>query len=264
LPESTIKTLQPPLKWAGGKRWLVPHLIPMWDQLQGRRLVEPFVGGLAVSLGLLPKTALLNDINPHLINFYRQLQRGLIVTIPMENDSALYYTHRSHLNELIRQHEDQTSEAAQLFYYLNRTGFNGLCRFNQSGEFNVPFGQYKKINYTYDFTAYVGVLSQWNFEIGRFDQTALNDDDAIYADPPYDVEFTSYSKEGFRWNDQVQLVEWLATHKGPVILSNQATERVIELYQQMDFSLRYFDSPRRISASGDRTPAREVLATRGI
>src|SRR5436189_1505348 len=95
--------LSPPLRWAGGKRWLVPHLKKLWTGYQDRRLVEPFCGGLAVTLGLSPQQALLNDLNPHLINFYRHLQRGLQATIPMKNDADLYYAHRTRFNELIRQ-----------------------------------------------------------------------------------------------------------------------------------------------------------------
>ena len=72
-------SVRPPLKWAGGKRWQVPHLLQYWEPLKARRLVEPFAGGLAVALGLMPERALLNDINPHLINFYRWLKRGLVV-----------------------------------------------------------------------------------------------------------------------------------------------------------------------------------------
>src|SRR6266850_3785830 len=76
---STTTRLRPPLKWAGGKRWLVPHLLPYWNPHSSRRLVEPFCGGLAVALGLLPRKALLNDRNPHLIHFYCWLKRGLLV-----------------------------------------------------------------------------------------------------------------------------------------------------------------------------------------
>jgi DNA adenine methylase len=75
-------SLKPPLKWAGGKRWQVPHLRPLWQPHAHRRLVEPFCGGLAVALGLLPSRALLNDANPHLINFYRWLQKGLRIDVP--------------------------------------------------------------------------------------------------------------------------------------------------------------------------------------
>nr|MBO2478289.1 adenine methyltransferase [Bacillota bacterium] len=139
--------LKPILKWAGGKRWLVPELSRIWQYHSHRRLVEPMCGGLAVTLGLMPARALLNDVNPHLVNFYRWVKVGLTFTLPMRNESAMYYEYRRRFNELIREGKADTSEAAQIFYYLNRTGYNGLCRFNRRGEFNVPFGRYKRINY---------------------------------------------------------------------------------------------------------------------
>src|SRR5207245_7831264 len=135
----TPTSLRPPLKWAGGKRWLVPDLLPYWAKHSERKLVEPFCGGLAVTLGLMPERALLNDRNPHLINFYGCLKRALEVEIPMENEESLFYAHRRRFNELLSNGGAESAEAAALFHYLNRTGFNGLCRFNQSGEFNVPF-----------------------------------------------------------------------------------------------------------------------------
>src|SRR5262245_45818888 len=127
---------KPPLKWPGGKRWQIPHLHPLWLPQSHRRLVEPFCGGLAVSLGLSPAHALLNDVNPHLINLYRWLQRGLRVALPMRNSKALFAAHRRRFNRLTANGESESAEAAALFYYLNRTGFNGLCRFNREGEFN--------------------------------------------------------------------------------------------------------------------------------
>src|SRR3954465_14495201 len=93
--------LRPPLKWAGGKRWQLPHLRPLWAPHTGRRLVEPFCGALAVTLGLLPARAPLNDVNPHLVNFYRWLQRGLVATIEMSNRSRLYYAQRQRFNALL-------------------------------------------------------------------------------------------------------------------------------------------------------------------
>lgn len=256
--------LAPPLKWAGGKRWLVPLLRPIWRRHSHRRLVEPFVGGMAVALGLLPDSALLNDSNPHLINFYLWLKKGLRIQIQMANDPELYYRHRKRFNELIQTGASDSREAAELFYYLNRTGYNGLCRFNSRGEFNVPFGRYKTINYTYDFIAYAEMLKNWEFTAGDFSQLCLNPDDFVYADPPYDVEFTSYSAGGFSWDDQLRLAEWLANHPGPVVASNQATERILDLYSSYHFDIRIVSAPRMISCTGDRTPAREMLATKGI
>ena len=254
--------LKPPLKWAGGKRWLVPHLKPIWEANAARRYVEPFCGGLAVALGLQPQQALLNDINPHLINFYRQVRNGLEIRVTTRNDEQLFYRYRERFNRLIRKGKAQTAEGAQLFYYLNRTCFNGLCRFNKSGGFNVPFGTYKAINYTRDFLEYAAVFAKWRFTNLDIEALEFEPGDFIYADPPYDVEFTTYSAGGFSWDDQVRTAELLARHYGPVVISNQATPRIIELYERLGFELTYLDGPRRISCTGDRTAAREVLATR--
>jgi DNA adenine methylase len=251
------------LKWAGGKRWLVPRLNRLWRAHASRPYVEPFCGGLGVSLGLRPNSAVLNDINPHLINFYRHLQRGLDITIEMKNDETCFYSHRARFNRLINDGCSQSKEAAELFYYLNRTCFNGLCRFNRSGEFNVPFGKHSAITYAVDFSAYESVLKNWVFVCGDLDALSLTPDAFIYADPPYDVEFTSYSSGGFTWDDQVRTAEWLSRHPGPVVLSNQATPRIIKLYRQLGFKIDYLDGPRRISCTGDRTAAREVLAVKG-
>ncbi|HSF18961.1 MAG TPA: Dam family site-specific DNA-(adenine-N6)-methyltransferase [Vicinamibacteria bacterium] len=256
--------LRPPLKWAGGKRWLVPTLEPIWEKHRGRRLVEPFCGGLGVTLGLSPRRALLNDINPHLISFYRWLQKGLVIDIPLENDEQLYYQHRSRFNRLLSTGRGDSAEAASLFYYLNRTGYNGLCRFNKSGKFNVPFGQYKTINYVRDFSVYREAFAGWELVSVDIEELPIGPTDFLYADPPYDVEFTHYSKGGFGWDDQVRTAEWLVRHKGPVALSNQATTRIVALYQRLGFELLFLDAPRMISCTGDRSRAREVLATRNL
>ncbi len=256
--------LPPPLKWAGGKRWLVPILYDIWRYHSHRRLVEPFVGGMAVALGLQPQTALLNDLNPHLINFYSWLQKGLKIDIPLRNEQTYYYTCRQQFNYLVASGRAESIDTAELFYFMNRTGYNGLCRFNSRDQFNVPFGRYKTINYTRDFLSYVPVLRSWQFSAIDFVHLGLQPTDFIYADPPYDVPFTRYSASDFKWEDQVRLAEWLACHRGPVVASNQATERIVELYESLGFSLQFLNAPRRISCTGDRRPARELLALKGI
>jgi DNA adenine methylase len=263
-PLLTSGLLKPPLKWAGGKRWLLPHLAPLWHSHSFRRYVEPFCGGLAAALGLRPSRALLNDINPHLINLYAHLQRGLEITMEMKNDEPSFYRHRSRFNQLIKDGEWQGAEAAQLFYYLNRTCFNGLCRFNQSGEFNVPFGTHRSITYATSFARFRSVFANWTFTHRDIGALQIEAEDFIYADPPYDVEFTTYSAEGFGWDDQVRTAERLAAHRGPVVLSNQATTRIVELYEKLGFRINYLAGPRRISCTGDRSAAREVLALKGL
>ena len=256
--------LRPPLKWAGGKRWQLTVLRPLWAPHASRRLVEPFCGGLSVALGLRPARALLNDANPHLVNFYQWLQRGLRVAIELENDSTLFYAHRHRFNDLLATGQERSREAASLFYFLNRTGFNGLCRFNRGGQFNVPYGRYARIAYRRDFAPYREVLAAWAFRAGDFARVPLAPDDFVYADPPYDVPFTAYAQGGFTWADQVRAAEGLARHPGPVVLVNQATDRIVALYESCGYELRFVDAPRRISCTGDRTPAREVIATRNL
>jgi DNA adenine methylase len=182
----------------------------------------------------------------------------------MENDSEVFYAHRARFNALIARGRTGSREAASLFYYLNRTGYNGLCRFNSRGEFNVPFGRYARLNYRRDFSPFRSVLEGWSFHTGDFQDVPLRRDDFVYADPPYDVPFTRYAREAFRWEDQVRTAEWLAAHPGPVVLTNQATERILGLYSGLGYRLSELAAPRRISCTGDRTAAPEVLAVRNL
>ncbi len=266
IPSSVAKPerLTPPLKWAGGKRWLVPHLQHIWQNYSHYRLVEPFCGGLAIALGLQPEQALLNDINPHVINFYKWLQKGLKLEIDVRNEREFYYAQRMEFNRLVETKKSTTSKSAQLFYYLNRTGYNGLCRFNRNGGFNVPFGRHKTINYTQDFSPYKSTFAKWKFTNDDFAEITIANDDFIYADPPYDVDFRQYAKNGFEWSEQERLATWLARQDCPAIASNQATERILELYQDLGFQIHTLDAPRRISCNGNRVAAREMLAYRGL
>jgi DNA adenine methylase len=258
------RALRPPLKWAGGKRWQVAHLRPVWERHRRRRLVEPFCGGLAVALSLAPTTALLNDVNPHVVNFYRWVQRGLTIAVTLENNATTYYALRDRFNQLLADGRAETAEAAGLFYYLNRTGYNGLCRFNRRGAFNVPFGRYKKLDYRSTFADYLEPFARFEFTSTDFEVIQLKPDDFVYADPPYDVEFRQYSKDGFSWDEQVRAAKWLSKHPGPVVLSNQASDRIVALYRKLGYDLRLLTAPRFISCTGDRTPASEVFATRNI
>lgn len=217
-----------------------------------------------MALGLTPHRALLNDVNVPLINFYRHVRRGLSIRLPMENESAVFYAHRQRFNELLTAGKNGTVEAASLFYYLNRTAYNGLCRFNSRGLFNVPFGRYARISYARDFARYADVFAAWEFRSVDFERLRLRPDDFVYADPPYDVPFTQYARGRFSWDDQVRAAQWLTRHRGPVVLSNQATPRIVTLYQRLGYTLKFLSAPRRISCTGNREPAREVLATRNI
>lgn len=256
--------MKPLIKWAGGKRWLLPVLTKLWQPYTHLKLIEPFTGGMAVALGLNPKTAILNDANVHLINFYKQVQNGFQITRSLHNREDFYYAMRDEFNSLIAEDKHLTGDAATLFYFLMRTGFNGLCRFNNSGRFNVPFGQHNTINYRGDFLEYQSLFKKWQFKHGDFATLKLRGNEFIYADPPYDVQFTKYSEKDFTWDDQVRLAEWLHAHKGPIVASNQATKRVKELYQDLKFKIFTLEAPRMIACNGDRRKALEIIALKNI
>ena len=256
-------TLPPVLKWAGGKRWLIGRLSELYKR--DRRLVDPFVGGASVPL---VEQALLCDVNPHVMNLYRWLQAGLeyddSLGIRFENDRQVYLENRAKFNALCQAREYWTKEGALLFYYLNRTCFNGLCRFNSRGEFNVPFGSYKNINYTLSFAPYVEAMKGWEMYSGDFASLPIQPDVFLYADPPFAVEFTQFAPRAFTWSEQERLAKWLADHKGPVVTSNQATGRILDLYKSLRFHIIELQAPRLISCNGDRTPAVEILAIKGV
>jgi DNA adenine methylase len=126
----------------------------------------------------------------------------------------------------------------------------------------VPFGTYTTVNYDADFSHFPVALRDWTFTNVDVEKLPLKKGDFVYADPPYDVEFTTYSSGGFSWEDQLRTAEFLARHDGPVVISNQATTRIVELYKRLGFKLSYLPGPRRISCTGDRTAAREVLAVK--
>jgi DNA adenine methylase len=100
--------------------------------------------------------------------------------------------------------------------------------------------------------------------VGDIEDVPLERGDFVYADPPYDVDFTQYAKGGFSWEDQERTALALSKHRGPVVLVNQATPRVEQLFQTLGFVVDFLSAPRRISCSGDRTPAREIIGTRNL
>src|SRR4029077_9633195 len=136
----------------------------------------PFCGALNVALGLRPERALLNDANPHVMNFHRWIQRGGRPRMRFDNDERRYYLCRRKFNRLIRQGNIYGQETAELFYYLNRTGFNGLCRFNSKGEFNVPMGSYKSIHYVRDFSEWTEAMAGWQLTTADFEEITVEPD----------------------------------------------------------------------------------------
>lgn len=134
------------LKWAGGKSKLVPFIENSLPKRPRKRLIEPFAGSAALSLALEFDSYLLNDSNHDLIGLFQTLKQekqqfidyAHSFFLPENNREDRFYELRAQFNRSTDRHE-----RSALFVYLNRHAFNGLCRYNSKGEFNVPFGRYK-------------------------------------------------------------------------------------------------------------------------
>ncbi len=264
--------MKPFLKWAGGKLRIVDRIKALLPP--GQRLVEPFVGSGALFLNTDYAAYLLADANADLINLYQQLQQGGQPFIDYcasfftaaNNDEATFYTLRRHFN----QTGDPLAKAA-LFVYLNKHCYNGLCRYNGRGEFNVPFGRYKQPYFpAVELAAFQQKAQSATFVVQDFVTTmnAAQPDDVVYCDPPYTplsatANFTSYSADGFGVAEQQKLAVMadLLRQRGiTVVISNHDTPFTRLLYATAN-EQQYFGVQRHISCNGaNRNKADEVLA----
>lgn len=248
------------LKWAGGKYSLVPELIKHLPE--GPELVEPFVGAGSVFLNTDFPRYVLNDINADLIQLYQIVQHQ-VDTFVADASSLFCATANLRSSYLaFRQQFNSCSDPYQralLFLYLNRHGYNGLCRYNLSGKFNVPFGSYKKPYFPEAELYYFAEKAQKaRFSCQSYQQVfaQLQPDAVVYCDPPYvplskTASFTSYARQGFNLDDQAQLANLAeqAQQKGHnVLISNHDTTWTRKIYQQA--ALHSIQVGRSISQNG--------------
>lgn len=263
--------MKPFLKWAGNKYRIIEQIKEVLPK--GKRLVEPFVGAAAVFLNTDYKSYLLTDNNADLIQLFQVLQREGETFIdfartffsPESNQEAIYYQNRT----LFNQTTDPRLKAA-LFLYMNKHGYNGLCRYNQKGEFNVPFGKHKQPYFPADEMRFFHQKAQKaEFATADFADVMENgrSGDVFYCDPPYvplseTANFTGYSASKFQLAQQAQLAQMarqLVDRGIPVVLSNHDTPFTRQSYTGAE--IHTFPVQRYISRNGaNRTKAQELLA----
>ncbi len=265
------KLAQPFLKWAGGKRQLLPQLLQFVPDNYGTYL-EPFVGAGALFFALPPHNSQISDINPELINAYQQIQNApdeiLSHLATYKNDEAFYYEIRSkNVTEM-----NKPERAARLIY-LNRTCFNGLYRENKSGKFNVPFGRYTNPKFYDPELIYAVSTFLQSVKIYENDFTWVEakakPGDFVYFDPPYHPlsttsSFTSYSKDSFSAEDQVRLRDTfikLTEKKVHCLLSNSYCDFILDLYADNKyFQVETIMASRNINSKSDgRGKIKEVV-----
>lgn len=277
-PTAMPRLPEPFLKWAGGKRQLLPMILPEIDRARPwKRYHEPFIGGGAVFFELARTGALgraqpfLSDLNEGLIEVYQALAEdvgGVIAHLAKHRDRHAhdhYYAVRAAVPE------DRIARAARLIY-LNRTCFNGLFRVNSRGLFNVPMGRYKapKILNEANLRACAAALQKARLAVQPFDAvlSAARPGDLVYFDPPYDpvsetANFTAYAREAFGKPEQRRLAAVMGelTAKGvKVILSNSATPFIRGLYR--DYRVAIVQATRNVNRDASkRGPVDEVLVS---
>ena len=199
--------MKPMIKYRGGKSKEIPHIMEHIPNFNGR-YIEPFLGGGAVFFHLEPEQAIINDINTPLMDFYRGV-RDDYQNLRQELDEieAIYNKNRAEFEALKALHPDERVEDhneelyyALLYYFINKTAYSGMIRYNVRGEFNVPFGRYKNIN-TKLVTKQHSKLLQKS-ELFNTDYSEIfnmsQPGDFIFLDPPYDCIFSDYGNEKYR------------------------------------------------------------------
>lgn len=261
------------LKWGGGKYSTMEHIHKVLPK--GDLLIEPFVGAGNVFLNTSYKKYILADANRDLIHLYETLYEYGDKFID-DCEALFQFNNEEKYYELRREFNlaDYDYRRACIFVYLNRHGFNGLCRYNGNGWFNVAYGKYKKPYFPreemrafYDKLHSCDIVFEWKKFAVTFniaEDLTYGQRVVIYCDPPYvplspTANFTSYCVDGFRHEDQEMLAECARNASVPVVISNHDTDVSRQLYHDADITS--FEIQRSISCVGEtRTKAKELLA----
>lgn len=266
--------VKPFLKWAGSKYRCLNEILGEFRS--AKRLIEPFTGSAAIFINTGYPNYLLAEENKDLIALFHYLQREGQAFIsyceeffcPDNNTTLQYY----HIREKFNQCEDPRARSA-MFLYLNRHGYNGLCRYNKQGIYNVPFGSYLKPYFPYKEMCYFHQKSQKaTFVQGDFRETfaKAKKGDLIYCDPPYAPisqvsNFSSYTRKKFGENEQIILAKLAMDYASrgiTVIISNHDTAFTRHHYQQA--AIKSFPVRRSINCNIEkRLPVSELIAVFG-
>jgi DNA adenine methylase len=254
--------MKPLVKYRGGKSKEIPHLIKHIPQFNGR-YIEPFFGGGALFFHLEPKKAIINDINSKLISFYLGVKENFeLLKTELSEIEKLYAINRKKFEELksktpdervddeneplyyqIRNMFNDLSEKkyseALLYFFINKTAYSGMIRYNSKGEFNVPYGRYTNLNTSLVTKAHNNLLT--NTEIYNLDYSEIfrmaDKDDFMFLDPPYDCVFSDYGniehKDGFNERNHIELANQYKQLKCKALMVIGRTPLTEKLYGEM-------------------------------
>ena len=269
-------SVAPFVKWAGGKRQLIPQIRERMPE-KYNDYYEPFVGGGAVIFDLLPANALINDINKALINTYRTIcnesDAFLKEVNRLDNDmwedgKKYYYSIREHYNDKLMRSEYDV-ELAALFVFINKHCFNGLYRVNGKGLFNVPYNNSRRVSVDEDvIIATSEYLRGVTIIVGDFELACkiAKKGDFVFIDSPYaplnPTSFESYTKEGFDIESHkrlAKLYDELTARGCYCMLMNHNTELINELYGNKDYKIDVVSVKRMINSDASNRVGEEVI-----
>lgn len=262
------------LKWAGSKRPILQRILAVIDHYDPDVFVEPFCGALNVGANVDCDIKIANDINTDLMNLH-----ALVKINPQDliEKSREYFDRGiesyNDIRDAFNAYDRMDVERAAMFLYLNRHGFNGLCRYNSSGGYNVPVGDYKKVYFPEkeildyhrklrDCISFSNFDFQMCFDLAKHNPEYDKRNTVIYCDSPY-VPLTSdfnYSADGFTIDDQKRLAKLAEECEHTTIISNHDTPVTRELYKNAT-KIMSFPVQRTISSNGGkREKVKELVA----
>lgn len=266
----------PFVKWAGGKRQLLPQIKERMPE-RYHDYYEPFVGGGAVVFDVLPANALINDSNKALINTYRQIcnaPEGFLKAVKnldegmWEDGKKYYYSLREHYNDKLMKAEYDV-ELAALFVFINKHCFNGLYRVNGKGLFNVPYNGSRRSSVDesviLEISKYLQGVTIMDGDFEKACQEA-KEGDFVFIDSPYaplnPTSFESYTKEGFDIESHKRLAKFydeLTARGCYCMLTNHNTELINKLYGNKGYKIDVVSVKRMINSDASNRVGEEVI-----
>jgi DNA adenine methylase len=226
----TVTHLSPLVKWSGGKAEEIKHILPYMPTHE--IYVEPFIGGGALFFHLNPQKAVINDIHPDLVKLYRAIGAGR--RLEMKAFMTAHPNTEEEYYKVRRMPITSDFDSACQFYYLRKTCFRGMLRYNSSGEFNIPYGKYKTINFSdLDSNGHEQLLARTTVMSGSFKDVFAQCDTPehfIFLDPPYDSKFTDYGYCSFGRKEQEELAALFKKSKARCMIVIGETDYIKNLY----------------------------------
>lgn len=251
-PEISYAKLKPLVKWSGGKFDEIPKFISHIPN-DYEIYLEPFIGGASVLLNVNPKKAVISDVHKELIDFYNSIKSGASNEIykfmeRKKNDEETYYDIRDNMNY------DSVLDNAKRFYYLRKTCFRGMMRYNKKGKFNIPFGKYKSINFEdLKKPIYETIFKNCDILNNSYEYIFENYNSKknfMFLDPPYDSEFTDYGYCSFDKEHQKKLADYFKKTKIRCLMIIGKTDFISELYK--DYIVNEYDKKYKFRLHSNR------------